>query len=93
MSKPSDPPKPAALASNDTKGHRARMRQKLLEKGGTALTDLEILEMLLYAGAPRGDISVTKDIDKALAVMGITLHDHLIVAGTNCVSLKNLDHL
>jgi DNA repair protein RadC len=237
MSKPSDPPKPAALASHDTKGHRARMRQKLLEKGGTALTDLEILEMLLYAGAPRGDtkplakrlvkifislpavlratptelravkdmgdaaiaalkvaettglrishsrikgkpvlthwmdvqdycinklahqpieyvmlllldsqnrliadetisrgtvnqtsvypreivnlapqhfahaviivhnhpggetqpsradISVTKDIDKALAVMGITLHDHLIVAGINCVSLKSLGHL
>ena len=45
MSKPSDPPKPAALASHDTKGHRAPMRQKLLEKGGTALTDLEILEM------------------------------------------------
>ena len=237
MSKPSDPPKPPALASHDTKGHRARMRQKLLEKGGTALTDLEILEMLLYAGAPRGDtkplakrlvkifislpavlratptelravkdmgdaaiaalkvaettglrishsrikgkpvlthwmdvqdycinklahqpieyvmlllldsqnrliadetisrgtvnqtsvypreivnlalqhfahaviivhnhpggetqasradISVTKDIDKALAVMGITLHDHLIVAGINCVSLKSLGHL
>lgn len=41
----------------------------------------------------RADISVTKDIDKALAVMGITLHDHLIVAGINCVSLKSLGHL
>ena len=39
------------------------MRQKLLEKGGTALTDLEILEMLLYASAPRGD---TKPLAKRL---------------------------
>ncbi len=45
------------------KGHRARMRGKLLEKGTTALTELEILEMLLYAGAPRGD---TKPLAKRL---------------------------
>jgi len=32
------------------------MQQKLLEKGCTALTDLETLEMLLYAGVPRGEI-------------------------------------
>jgi DNA repair protein RadC len=36
---------------------------------------------------------VSKDIKKALAVMGIALHDHLIVAGASCVSLKSLDHL
>ena len=41
----------------------------------------------------RADISVTKDIGKALAVMGITLHDDLMVAGINCVSLKSLGHL
>jgi DNA repair protein RadC len=35
----------------------------------------------------RADIEVTKDIKKALAVMGIALHNHLIVAGGNCVSL------
>ena len=38
----------------------------------------------------RADIKVTKDIKKALAVMGIELHDHLIVAGASCVSLKSL---
>jgi len=38
-------------------------------------------------------IEVTKDIKKALAVMGISLHDYLIVAGTNCVSFKSLGHL
>ena len=235
--RPQDPPKRTTTTPEDAKGHRARMRQKLLEKGTATLTELEILEMLLYAGAPRGDtkplakrliktfkslpavlratpddlrpikdmgdaaiaavkiaeaaglhishsrikgkpvlthwmevqdycvsklahepieyvmillldsqnrliadetisrgtvnqtsvypreivnlalrhfahaviivhnhpgaetqpsradIEVTKDIDKALAVMGITLHDHLIVAGTNCISFKSLGHL
>ncbi|MEL0042305.1 MAG: UPF0758 domain-containing protein, partial [Candidatus Puniceispirillum sp.] len=42
-------------AAADVSGHRARMRRKLLDKGGVALTELELLEMLLYAGAPRGD--------------------------------------
>ena len=41
----------------------------------------------------RADIEVSKDIKKALAVMGIALHDHLIVAGTSCVSFKSLGHL
>ncbi|MDC1118419.1 JAB domain-containing protein [Alphaproteobacteria bacterium] len=41
----------------------------------------------------RADIEVSKDIKKALAVMGIALHDHLIVAGASCVSLKSLCHL
>ena len=39
------------------------------------------------------DIDVTRDISAALAVMEITLHDHFIVAGTECVSLKSLGHL
>jgi len=41
----------------------------------------------------RVDIEVSKDIKKALAVMGIVLHNHLIVAGASCVSLKSLGHL
>ena len=41
----------------------------------------------------RADIEVTKDIKKALTVMGTALHDHLIVAGTSCVSFKSLGHL
>ena len=39
------------------------MRGKLLEKGSVALTELEILEMLLYAWAPHGD---TKPLAKRL---------------------------
>lgn len=36
-------------------GHRAGMRAKLLDKGAAALSDLELLEMLLYAGNSRTD--------------------------------------
>ena len=41
----------------------------------------------------RADIAVTRDIEKALTVMGMTLHDHLIIADTICVSFKSLGHL
>ena len=44
-------------------GHRQRMRRKLLDKGAESLSDLELLEMLLYAGNMRGD---TKPLDKQL---------------------------
>ena len=98
MTKPSPDSGNRATPADHAKGHRARMRGKLLEKGSATLTELEILEMLLYAGAPRGD---TKPLAKRLiktfkslsAVMSIALHDHLIVAGTTCVSLKSLGHL
>ena len=52
-----------ATPADHAKGHRAHMRIKLIEKGSVALTKLEILEMLLYAGAPRGD---TKPLAKRL---------------------------
>ena len=39
------------------------MRAKLLDKGSDALSELELLEMLLYAGNRRGD---TKPLAKAL---------------------------
>ena len=100
MTKPSPDSGKRATPADHAKGHRARMRGKLLEKGTAAHTELEILEMLLYAGAPRGDtkrsradIEVTKDMKKALAVIGIAIHHHLIVAGTSCVSFKSLGHL
>ena len=39
------------------------MRERLLSKGAETLTELEILEMLLFAGQPRGD---TKPLAKSL---------------------------
>jgi len=44
-------------------GHGGRMDAKLLDKGSEALSELELLEMLLYAGNRRGD---TKPLAKAL---------------------------
>ena len=41
----------------------------------------------------RADIDVIRDIEKALAVMGIALHNHLIIADTTCVSFKSLGHM
>ncbi|MGH7095999.1 MAG: RadC family protein, partial [Stellaceae bacterium] len=44
-------------------GHRARLRQRLLAAGAEALPDYELLEVLLFAGNPRGD---TKPMAKDL---------------------------
>ena len=44
-------------------GHRARLRQRLLVAGAEALPDYELLEVLLFAGNPRGD---TKPLAKDL---------------------------
>lgn len=44
-------------------GHRSRLRDRLLKGGGQALSDYEIVEMLLFAAHPRGD---TKPLAKAL---------------------------
>jgi DNA repair protein RadC len=48
---------------NDTAGHRARLRARLLESEGAALADYELLEYLLMLGLPRVD---TKPLAKAL---------------------------
>lgn len=37
-------------------GHRARLREKLLSKGADALVEYELLEVLLFAAKPRGDV-------------------------------------
>lgn len=44
-------------------GHRQRLRERLIEKGGETLADYEVLECLLFAGHPRGDV---KPLAKAL---------------------------
>ena len=44
-------------------GHRQRLRERLLEGGAPALADYELIEILLWAGNPRGD---TKPLAKQL---------------------------
>ncbi|MDA9639906.1 DNA repair protein RadC [SAR116 cluster bacterium] len=53
----------AKAAIDHVSGHRARMREKLLAKGADSLSELELLEMLLYAGNTRSD---TKPLAKNL---------------------------
>lgn len=53
----------AADAKPHYHGHRARLRQRLTRTGGENLEDYELLEMILWAGNPRGD---TKPLAKAL---------------------------
>jgi len=53
----------AMKPSHGGAGHRARLRQRLLEGGAEALADYEVLEYLLFAANPRGD---TKPLAKEL---------------------------
>lgn len=54
---------PAAAEAHGGTGHRARLRQRLLEGGAEALADYEVLEYLLFGARARGD---TKPLAKAL---------------------------
>ena len=47
----------------DSSGHRARLRQRLLDGGGNALLDHELVEYLLTLAVPRRD---TKPLAKRL---------------------------
>ncbi len=62
---PSLPPVPvqSSVAVPGAEGHRARMRQKLIEAGPSALLDHELIEMILFLALPRRD---TKPIARAL---------------------------
>ena len=59
--KPNIPAKPSP--PDHISGHRARMRAKVMDKGASALSELELLEMILYAASPRRD---TKPLAKDL---------------------------
>ncbi len=60
------PERPGAtqpFPSTGPQGHRARMREKLLDRGPDALADYELLEMLLFFAFKQGD---TKPLAKQL---------------------------
>jgi DNA repair protein RadC len=58
-----DPSDPASNIGHAGTGHRARLRQRLLEGGAEALADYEVLEYLLFGANARGD---TKPLAKVL---------------------------
>ena len=76
-----------ATPADHAKGHRVRMRGKLLEKGSAAPTELEILEMLLYAGAPRGDTEpLAKRLISYPRVKGKPVSTHWVEVQDYCIS-------
>ena len=60
---PERPGAHAPFPSTGPQGHRARMREKLLERGPDSLADYELLEMLLFFAFKQGD---TKPLAKSL---------------------------
>ncbi len=60
---PERPGAHAPFPSTGPHGHRARMREKLLERGADSLADYELLEMLLFFAFKQGD---TKPLAKSL---------------------------
>ncbi|MFT4057823.1 MAG: hypothetical protein QM681_25205, partial [Novosphingobium sp.] len=42
--------------ANDSSGHRARLRKRLLDGGAEALADHEVIELLLMQAVPRRDM-------------------------------------
>ena len=59
----SEPVESPATVSHSGVGHRARLRERLLEGGPEALADYEVLEYLLFGAQARGD---TKPLAKEL---------------------------
>lgn len=62
--------------------------------------DLNASALILVHNHPSGDpepseadIAMTKEVEKACGVLGLTLHDHIIVGAGQEVSLRGLGHL
>ncbi|MEM9879228.1 MAG: DNA repair protein RadC [Pseudomonadota bacterium] len=62
MTSPPEAPTPKKAASPHA-GHRARLREKLLQRGAESFADYEILELILTIAIPRRDV---KPLAKAL---------------------------
>ena len=62
-SREDDPTAPLPFADTGPTGHRNRMRDRLLLRGGASLADYELLEMLLFLAFKQGD---TKPLAKSL---------------------------
>ncbi len=79
--------KTPTLAQSDSAGHRARLRGRLLEGGGDALLDYELVEYLLALAIPRRD---TKPLAKQLlsdfgGIAGLLTADPAAIARTQGV--------
>jgi DNA repair protein RadC len=56
-------------------GHRQRLRERLLSHGAATLPDYELLEVLLFAAKPLGDVKpIAKALLKEFGTLGKVLH-------------------
>ena len=66
---------PAYFAA-ETKGHRARLRTRILDGGIDAMPDYELLELLLGYAIPRGDVKpLAKQLLSATTLGGLVSRD------------------
>lgn len=49
-------PRPPAPPKDDREGHRARLRQRFMAGGQSAVADYELLELVLFRALPRRDV-------------------------------------
>ncbi|MHA1151675.1 MAG: RadC family protein [Alphaproteobacteria bacterium] len=73
-------------------GHRERLRRRVLDKGVESLSDLEILEFLLFGAKPRGD---TKPLAKTLtkrfgSLAGVLSTSHQELAGVEGLGVSSI---
>ncbi len=68
-------------------GHRERLRRRVLDKGVGTLSDLEVLEYLLFGARPRGD---TKPLAKTLTKRFGSLAGVLGASGQELASVEGL---
>jgi DNA repair protein RadC len=66
MSTDSEPPNPAGAGMPHYHGHRERLRERFRRAGAEALSDYELLEMVLFRALPRRDV---KPLAKSLINM------------------------
>ena len=57
--RPPQPKPPAATEPPHYHGHRQRLRERFQSAGADALSDYELLEMVLFAAQPRRDMKPT----------------------------------
>jgi DNA repair protein RadC len=76
-SETSDPidPKPAGEEPPHYHGHRERLRERFRRAGQSALSDYELLEMVLFRAIPRGDVKpLAKILIKTFGSFAETIH-------------------
>lgn len=92
---PADDASPSAEAKPHYLGHRQRLRERLLATGAETLADYELLEFLLFAAKPRGDLKpLAKDLLKRFksfpAVLAASPETLLAVPGMGEASVATL---